>query len=60
MGWFVFIHLGFEPMAILSNPDCLTSFYVQTNFSILFAIGLGLIIQLMIKRHKDKIENKKH
>ena len=39
MGWFVFINLGFEPMAILSNEDCLTSFYVQTSISILFAIG---------------------
>jgi len=61
MGWFVFLHLGFEPRAILSNPNCLTSFYVQTSISILFAIGLGLIIQLVIKRHKDKIncENRK-
>lgn len=61
MGWFVFLHLGFEPMTVLSNPDCLTSFYVQTSISILFTIGLGLIILLVIKRHKDKIccENRK-
>jgi len=55
MGWFVFLHLGFEPKAILSNPECLTSFYVQTCISILFAIGLGLIIYSVIKRDKDKM-----
>ncbi len=55
MGWFVFFHLGFEPMAILSNPECLTSFYVQTFISILFAVGFGLIVYLAIKRHNSKI-----
>jgi len=55
MGWFVFITLGFNPMAILSNPDCLTSFYVQTSGVILFLIGLSLIIHLIIKRYKDRI-----
>lgn len=55
MGWFVFFSLGFEPMAILSNPECLTPFYVQTSGVILFVIGLSLIIHLMIKRYKDRI-----
>jgi hypothetical protein len=55
MGWFVFITLGFNPMAVLSNPDCLTSFYVQTAGAILFVIGFSLIIHLIIKRYKDRI-----
>ena len=32
MGWFVFLHLGFEPRAILSNPNCLTSFMYKQAF----------------------------
>ncbi|WP_420545501.1 hypothetical protein [Nitrosopumilus sp.] len=54
MAWFVFISLGFEPMAILSNPGCLTPFYAQTIISILFAIGGWLILYSVINRHKDK------
>ena len=55
MGWFVFFHLGFEPMAILSNPECLTPFYAQTGISILFVIGVFLILYPVIKRRKYKI-----
>ena len=55
MGWFVFFSLGFEPMAILSNPECITPFYVQTGISILFTLGGFLIFYQVIKRHKDKI-----
>ena len=55
MGWFVFFSLGFEPMAILSNPECVTPFYAQTGISILFALGVFLIFYPVIKRHKDKI-----
>jgi len=55
MDWFVFITLGFNPMAILSNSECLTSFYMQTACVILFVIGLSLTIHLIIKRYKDKI-----
>ena len=55
MGWFVFLHLGFEPMAILSNPECGTSFYVQTGISILFALGVFLTFYPVIKIHKNKI-----
>ena len=55
VGWFVFFHLGFEPMAILSNPECLAPFYAQTGISIIFAIGIWLILYPVIKRHKDKI-----
>lgn len=54
-GWFVFLSLGFESMAILSNPECLISFYGQTGISILFAIGIWLILYPIIKRHKHKI-----
>ena len=55
MGLFVFFSLGFEPIAILSNPECLTTFYVQTGISILFALGVFLIFYPVIKRLKDKI-----
>ena len=54
MGWFVFVTLGFDPMAILSNPDCLISFYVQTVGVILFVLGLVLIIHLIIKRYDSR------
>ena len=55
MGWFVFFHLGFEPMAILSNPECLPSFYTQTVISILFGIGIFLILYPVIKIRKYRI-----
>lgn len=55
MGWFVFLHLGFEPMVISSNPDCLASFFAQTGVSILFGIGIFLILYAAIKRNKYKI-----
>lgn len=55
MGLFVFITLGFNPMAILSNPDCLTSFYVQTSGVILFVIGISLTIHLIIKQYKERV-----
>ena len=55
MGWFVFFVKGFEPMAILSNSECLTSFYFQTGSSILFIIGLSLVINQVMKKQKDKI-----
>lgn len=55
MGWFVFLHLGFEPMAILSNPECLTPFYAQTGILISFVLGVFLIFYQVIKRHKNKI-----
>ena len=55
MGWIVLFHLGFESMAILSNPECLNSFYAQTFISILFAIGVGLIVYLEIKIHNNKM-----
>ena len=58
MGWFVFFSLGFEPMAVLSNPECLTPFYAQTGILILFAIGVFLAFYPVIKRHKDKIHCK--
>lgn len=61
MGWFVFFSLGFEPMAILSNHECLTPFYAQTAISILFAVGIWLILYPVIKRHNCKLrcENRK-
>ena len=55
MGWFVFFHMGFEPMAILSNPECLTPFYAQTGISFLFGIGIFLILYPVIKIRKYKI-----
>ena len=54
MGWFVFLSMGFEPRAISSNPECLTPFYAQTGFSIIFAIGVWLVLYPIIKRHKEK------
>ncbi|MCV0431851.1 hypothetical protein [Nitrosopumilus sp.] len=53
MGWFVFVHLGFEPKYILSNTGCLTSFYAQTGISVLCAIGIFLILYPVIKRQKE-------
>lgn len=58
MGWFVFFALGFEPMAISSNPECMTPFYAQTGISVLFAIGVFLAFYPVIKRPKDKIHCK--
>ena len=55
MGWFVFLHLGFELTAIASNPECLASFFAQTGISILFGIGIFLILYAAIKRNKYKI-----
>lgn len=55
MGWFVFFSLGFEPMSVLSNPECLTPFYTQTGILILTAIGIWLILYSIIKKHKAKI-----
>lgn len=60
MGWFIFFHLGFNPMAILSNPECLMPFYVQTILAILFGIGTLLIIRQIIGRHKQKIYSEKN
>ena len=59
MGWFVFITLEFNPMAILSNPECITSFYVQTLGVILFVIGLSFTIHVIVQRYKDKISQGK-
>ena len=60
MGWFVFIAMAFNPMTILSNPDCLTSFYVETISGVLFTIGFGLIIHLIVQRRnnvKERVES---
>ena len=58
MGWFVFFSLGFEPMGILSNPECMTPFYAQTGITVLFAIGAFLIFYVIIEKHRDKIHCK--
>ena len=56
MGWFVFITLAFNTMAILSNPDCLDLFYIETISGVLFTIGFGLVIYLIVQRRKDTKE----
>ena len=59
MGWFVFFSLGFEPMAILSNPECLELFAGQIVSVTLFAMGLGIIIRKMmnIRNVSQKLKN---
>ncbi len=51
MALFVFVTLGFDSRAILSNPDCLVPFVGQIISSTLFVIGLGMMIHLIINRH---------
>ena len=58
MGLFVFVTLGFDSRAILSNPDCLESFSGQMMSSILFVVGLGMTIHVIVKRQKKVIQNK--
>lgn len=55
MGWFVFIHMSFDPRAILSNPECLLTFYIQTGCGILFVIGLALVANLAVKRRQSQL-----
>ncbi len=59
MGLFVFVTLGFDSRAILSNPDCLESFTGQIVSVTLFVIGLGIIIRRIIKRQNNlqKLKN---
>ena len=57
MALFVFVTLGFDSRAILSNPDCFESFFGQIVSSILFTIGLGIMINTIIKKRKHKIQN---
>ena len=49
-GLFVFVTLGFDSRAIMSNPDCLVSFYSQIISGMLFIIGLSMISYILIKR----------
>lgn len=58
MGLFVFVTLGFDSRAILSNPDCLESFSGQMISSILFVTGLSMTIHVIVKRQKSIIQNK--
>jgi len=58
MGIFVFVTLGFDSRAIMSNPDCLGSFSVQIIGGMLFALGLGMVIYAIIQRQKNKIQSK--
>ena len=57
MGILVFIHLGFDSRAIYSNPDCLVSFSVQIIGSVLFTIGLSIILYVLIKKQQSKAQN---
>jgi len=45
--------LGFDSRTILSNPDCLESFVGQIIGGTLFVIGLGIIIEKIIKRRNS-------
>ena len=62
MGWFVLISTSLDPrisadpmMAILSDHECIPTFYIQTGSGILFVVGLALIVHLMIKRKKNRL-----
>ena len=57
MGLLVFVHLGFDFKAIYSNPDCLVSFTVQIIGSVLFTIGLGIMLYILIKKQQSKAQN---
>ena len=57
MGLFVFITLGFDSRAILSNPDCLTSFSGQIIGGTLFTLGLGILIHVLLKRYKVRAQS---
>lgn len=59
MALFVFLTLGFDSRAILSNPDCLESFVGQIVSGILLVIGLAIIIYKIIKRQNSlqKLKN---
>ena len=49
MALFVFVTLGFDSRAILSNPDCLESFAGQIVSGILFLTGIIMIIHVLLK-----------
>ena len=53
MGLFVFVTLGFDSRAILSNSDCLESFVGKIIGVTLFAISLGIMIEKIIKRQNS-------
>ena len=53
MAMFVFVTLGFDSRAILSNPNCLESFAGHIASMTLFGIGIGIIIHKIIKRQKS-------
>ena len=51
MEWFIFITSGFNPMDFMSHhSECQTSFYVETISAVLFAIGFGLVIHLIVQK----------
>ena len=56
MALFVFVTLGFDSQAILSNPDCLESFSGQVISSALVTVGLGIMIHLLMKRKMNRIQ----
>ncbi len=58
MGLFVFVTLGFDSRAIMSNSDCFGSFFIQVIGSILFTAGLGMMIYAVLHRQKKKIQDK--
>ena len=53
MGLFVFVTLGFDSRAIMSNPDCFESFVGPIASMALFGIGLGIIMRKIIKRQNS-------
>ena len=59
MALFVFVTLGLDSRAILSNPDCLESFAGQIVSVTLFVMGLGIIIHKIIKipNNLQKLKN---
>ena len=50
MALFVFVTLGFDSRAILSNPDCLESFAGQIISGILFVTGISMTIHVIFKK----------
>ena len=58
MSLFVFVTLGFDSRTILSNPDCYEAFTGQIVSGMLFAIGFGFIVHLIVRRYKNIQNNR--
>ena len=57
MALFVFVTLGFDSRAIMSNPDCLESFVGQIINGTLFVTGLSMVIHTVLKKQNQGNSN---